>query len=278
MLTASLPYIIVHAMYPYRMPRYCVPFGWAGLVIAVYGAVTFWRWFSGKQKLKTLRIVIQLSALILFVLWAVKIGETLVYAKQQCVPIERIVIISSTVAVAGFFVLRLIRKDKFSMGYLVVPAFLVLAVLSTATTTGFVMGDGQRGANFREIGLWFLENAAEDDKLMTTMPGFMPIYTGIRRGRFIHPENIKPKDAGDFSALIRECRKRGVTLIAWDSRLAASTDDLYYKLWGLDRIALLGAPFYGKKTNQIGPCKLVHIISQGSPKVAIWRIMPEETK
>jgi len=47
-------------------------------------------------------------------------------------------------------------------------------------------------------------------------------------------------------------------------------NDRYYKLWGLDRIQILGKP-----AEQIGPCKLVHVISEGSPGVAIYRIMPE---
>ena len=284
MLTAGIPYVIIHAMYPYRLPRFCIPAAWAAMVIAAYGVITFWQWFVGKPKPKFLIPLLQLIAAIIFVLWAAKIAGvlwvakkagTLTYAQNQCPVISQLTLISALVVVAGFFVLQLVRRQKPSMGWLVVPAFLLLGVVSNAATTGFLMGDGQRDANFKRLGLWFLENAKDDDRMITTMPSWLTIYTGLPIERFEHMANITPQDAKDFSAFIQECRKRKVTLIAWDSRLAGSPNDLYYKLWGLDRIQALAAPFTSRKAEQIGPCRLIHIISEGTPKVAVWRILPE---
>jgi hypothetical protein len=101
----------------------------------------------------------------------------------------------------------------------------------------------------------------------------MPVYSGLPQERFIHISGLKPEDAPGFEGFVRECRERKITLIAWDSRLAGQRDDRYYKLWGLDRIEVLGAPFIGRKVGQIGPCKLEYVISTGSPKMAIYRIM-----
>lgn len=278
MLLVGIPYLTVHAAYPYRMSRFCVPLAWAGLVIAAYGAITFWQWFETRMKPKFLVSVLQSAGAAVFILWAIKIADTLTYAGRQCPVIGRLVVMSSLLVVAGFFALQLVRRCKPSMGWLIAPAFLVLAVVSNATEMGFLMGDGQRGANFKCLGRWFLENAGSDDRMLTTMAGFMPVYTGLPRDRFEHTGNIKPADAKDFSAFIRECRKRGITLIAWDSRLAGRRDDRYYKLWGLDRIEILGALFSGRRVKRIGSCELVHIISEGSPKMVIWRIMPAQTK
>lgn len=283
MLLAGVPYVMIHAIYPYRLSRFCVPAAWAGLIIAAYGLVTFWRWFVSKPKPKFLIPVLQLIAAIIFVLWAVRIAGilwaskntgTLTYAQNRCPLISQLTLISVLVVVAGFFVLQLLRRQKPSMGWLIVPTFLVLAVVSNAATTGFLMGDGQSNANFKRLGLWFLENAEDDDRMITTMPGWLPIYTGLPIERFDHTGNILPRDAKDFPAFIQGCGKRNVTLIAWDSRLAGAPNDRYYKLWGLDRIQALGAPFLGRKADRIGPCQLIHIISEGSPKIAIYRILP----
>jgi hypothetical protein len=272
MLLAGIPYVMLHAIYPYRLPRFCVPAAWAGLIIAAYGLVTFWRWFVGKQKPEFLIPVLQLIAAAIFVLWAVKILATLDYAQARyCPVIERLALISSLVTVAGFFGLQLIRRRKPSMKWLIIPAFLFLAVVSNAATTGLTMGNGQSNANFKRLGLWFLENAEDDDRMITTMPVWMRIYTGLPSERFEHMVNIPPLEAKDFPAFIQECRKRNITLIAWDSRLAGKPDGLYYKLWGLDRIKVLGAP----KGEGTGPCQLVHVIREGSPLVAVYRIMPE---
>jgi hypothetical protein len=271
MLLAGIPYVMVHAIYPYRLPRFCVPSAWAWLIISAYGTITFWRWFVGKQKPKFLIPVLQLIAAVIFVLWAVKILATLDYAQRRyCPVIERLALISSLVTVCGFLGLQLIRRRKPSMKWLIIPAFLVLSVVSNAATTGLTMGNGQSNANFKRLGLWFLKNAEKDDRMITTMPVWMWIYSGLPLERFEHTGNIKPLEAKDFPAFIQECRKRNITLIAWDSRLERKPDDLYYKLWGLDRIKILGNP-----AKQIGPCKLVHIIREGSPGVAVYRIMPE---
>lgn len=274
MLLAGIPYVMVHAIYPYRLARFCVPVQWIGLVIAAYGALVFWQWFAAKPKPKFLVPVLQLAGAVIFIVWAIKIADTLKFAKRQCPVLGQLVTMSSILVVVGFVILQVTRRGKPSLRWLIVPAFLVLAVVSNGTTTGFLMGSGQSGANFKRLGLWFYENAKADDRMLTTMPSWMPIYTDLPIERFEHPVNIPPEQAKDFPALIRECRKLNVTLIAWDSRLAGSPNDRYYKLWGLDRIQPLGAPFYGRRVDRVGPCKLVHIIADGSPKIAVYRIMP----
>ncbi len=284
MLLAGVPYVLVHAIYPYRLSRFCMPAAWAGLIIAAYGAVTLWQWFIKKPKPKFLIPAVQLIGAVIFVLWATKIAGilwfskkagTLTHAQNRCPVISQLTIISALVVVAGFFILQLVRRHKPSTRWLIIPAFLVLAVVSNAATTGFLMGDGQRNVNFKRLGQWFFENAGDNDRMITTMPGFLPIYTSMPIKRFAHTGNILPQDAEDFPAFIRECRKRNITLIAWDSRLAGAPNDRYYKLWGLDRIQVLCAPFTGRKVDRIGPCKLIHIISEGSPKIAVYRILPE---
>ncbi len=274
MLLAGVPYVIVHAIYPYRMSRFCIPAAWIGLVIAAYGAVILWQWLSAKPEGKVFANVLKIVGLVLFIIWTVKLTETLSYAERQCPGIQRLVIISSCVLVAGFFAMQFVHRSRPKLGWLVVPVFLVLTVVSNGAGTGFLMGDGQNGANFKRLAFWFLENADENDKMVTTMAGFMPVYSGLPQDRFIHISGLKPEDAPGFEGFVRECRKKKITLIAWDSRLAGRRDDRYYKLWGLDRIEILGSPFMGRKVQFIGPCKLVHIFATGSPKMAIYWIIP----
>jgi len=204
----------------------------------------------------------------------IKIADTFTYARRNCPPVHTLAIAACAVTVVGFFVIQILRRVKFSLAYMVVPLFLVMAVTSNAVTTGFTMGDGKTDANFKTLGEWFLENAGKNEKLVTTMPGFLPIYTGLPQERFIHTGNIKVEDANSFGAFVNECRKLGVTYIAWDSRLAGNRNDLYYKLWGLDRIEILASPFLGKRVSTIGQCQLVKVLQEGNPKIAIYRIMP----
>ena len=275
LLLQGVPYVIVHAMYPYRLDRFCIPLAWAGMLIAFYGAVSSWRWFDSKPKPRWFVPAAQSAALALFVLWSARLAPTLTIAGKRCPVIVQLVIISSIVCVAGFGVLEYIRRSKFTLGRLVVPAFIVLAVINTGITTGFVMGDPQANTNFRRLYLWFEETARPDEKLVTTMAGFGPLYTKLPRERFVHIGQITPDQAKDFDAFVERCRELGATLIAWDSRLYGQNNDLYFKTWGLDRWDVLAAPFLGKRVTRIGQCQLVHIIADGTPKIAVWRITPK---
>lgn len=275
MLIAGIPYVIVHAMYPYRMPRYCLPFAWAGLLLSAYAMSSFWRWFKNKPKPPFIIPMIHLAGALLFSIWAVTLLKSLKVAELYCPVIMRLVVIAAVLIVAGFIVLQLIQRKRTSTAWLVAPAFLVVAVFSNAVTTSFTMGDGQQGANFKVLAEWFLENAEENDQMISTMPGYVALYAKMTRERFPHTGWIKPEQAEDFEGFVNECRRRGITLIAWDSRLTRQVNDRYYKEWGLDRLEYLGAPFGGYTGKQIGQCRLIHLIRDGSPKIAVYRIMPE---
>jgi len=275
MLLVIAPYILVHAVYPYRLERYCVPAAWAILTVAVYGAIVLRQRFAAGPKPKFLVPALQIAGAVIFIIWSIKASDTLHFAQKKCPALERLVAASAIVSVAGFFAVNLVRRCRPSAGWLVMPAFLVLAVVSSGATSGFLMGNGQDGANFKKLAQWFLKNAGPDDMMLTTMAGFMPIYSGLPAERFVHISSIKPEDANDFTSFVQKCRQRKITIIAWDSRLAGRRNDLYYKLWGIDRVEVLGGPFLGKKTDAIGGCRLVQTISDGTPKIAVWRIVSE---
>lgn len=276
MLITAVPYIIIHALWPYRLPRFCVPVLWSLVLIAAYGAFILWGWLRTKNTLKLIIIIGQLLLTVVFILWTVTIANTIDYAHRQCPVVWLIVTITSIVVVAAFFVMQLIYRSKVRLGWLVVPAFLVLSVFSNGATLGMVMGDGQTGIGYKHLGEWFYENAQEDDRMITAMSNYMSMYTGLSANRFVRVESIKLTDAKDFPSFIQQCQKRKITLIAWDSwSVSNGGRNRYYKLWGLDRIEVLSAPLRGHKVSQIGPCKLVQLLTEGSPQIAIYRIMAE---
>ncbi len=279
MLVAGVPYVLVHAVYPYREARFCVPMAWAGLIIAVYGAKSVldlvrkkWRaWPYAKPALEVVAAGFS-------VVWAIRVGHTLTYGieKKACPGIGTMVCWSAAIAVAGYLGYEWLRAARPGLHWVVVPAFLVLAGVSSGIEVAAVMGDGKVLTSFKTLSLWFKENARPDDRMVTNMPGYLPIYTGLPKDRFVHTGSITPEAAPDLPAFVRECRRMGVTLIAWDSGLANNTKDRYYQLWGLDRITPLGWPLEGERISQIGPCRLVHLIPDEWPSIAVWRITPAE--
>jgi hypothetical protein len=183
---------------------------------------------------------------------------------------------SVAIAVAGYLEYEWLRAARAGLHWLVVPAFLVLAVISSGAETAALMGDGKVLTGFKTLSLWFKKNARPDDRMVTNMPGYLPIYTGLPRDRFVHTAAITPEAAPDLPGFVEECRRMGVTLIAWDSGLAGNRRDRYYQLWGLDRITALGRPLKGERINRIGSCRLVYLIPDEWPQIAIWRITPSQ--
>ncbi len=272
MLITAVPYILIHAVYPYRLSRFCVPVQWVIFLVAAYGLQIIYRKLFAENKRKVLRSILSITVGIVFILWAIKIGESFLNARRICPQIFLASIITLILALVGFVIIEIIRKPAISPGWLLVPVFLFMAVLSSGSNTGLWMNN-KADLNFKKLAEWFLENAEENDKMITTMPSFMTMFNGLPEDRFISSGSISREDANDFADYIEKCKEDGITLIAWDSRIK-NPDDLYYKVWGLNRIEALAAPFVGMKVDMIGRCKLIHVISDGDPKIAIYRIMP----
>jgi hypothetical protein len=277
-LVTGVPYVVIHAVYPYRLERFCVPVAWAGLIIAVYGArqiVAFpqnpwpaWRWVGS---------ILLVGAAPLFVVWALGVALTLnagIELKKVSPMLGATVCWSEITAIAGYLGYEWVRGARRGLHWLAVPAFLALAIVSSGTLTGKVMGDGKHLMSFKTLSLWFKDHARPGDKLVTTMPDYMPIYTGLPLDSFVQTGSISRETAPDFPSFIQACRQRGATLLAWDSRLEGSHSPSYGR-WGLDRIAPLAAPFTDEPAERIGSCQLMQVVSEEWPLIAVWRILPE---
>jgi hypothetical protein len=276
----AIPYALIHAVYPYRMERYCVPVAWAGLIVAVYGARQMVAFLQGRWAAwRSIRAMVLVGAAPLFLVWALGIALTLdagMQLKKVTPALGAAVCWSEIVAIVGYLGWEWVRGARRGLHWLAVPAFLALAVVSSGMLTGKVMGDGKYLMTFKTLSFWFQDNARPGDKMVTTMPHYLRVYTGLPSDSFVQTGSIPPETAPDFPSFIRACRQMGVTLIAWDSRLVGNPEDRYYKLWGLDRLEPLGQPFTDQPTERIESCGLVFVISNDWPKIAVWRILPQK--
>jgi hypothetical protein len=279
LLATAVPYVLVHAVYPYRAPRFCTPMAWAGLLLAAYGVRSGWmllqeRWSAWAR----VKAVLQVSGGLWFAVWVAGIGLTLKAAVERkiCPGIGLAVGASVAVAVLGYLRYEWLRGTQRGLRRLTVPIFLVLAIVSSGTWTAILMRDGRQFAGFKTLSLWFRDNAQAGDRIVTTLPDYLRIYADLPADRFVQTGAITRETAPDFPAFLAACRRVGVTLIAWDSRLAANPQDRYYQLWGLDRISPLKAPFVDRRVTRIASCQLVRCFSEDSPLIAVWLILPED--
>jgi hypothetical protein len=279
LLVTAVPYVLVHAAYPYRMPRFCIPMAWAGLILAAYGVRSAWRFLQQRWcAWERVKAVLQVSGTLWFAVWAAGIGLTLKAGVERkvCPGIGLAVGGSVAVAVLGYLRYEWLRGTQRGLRWVTVPVFLVLAIVSSGTRTASLLRDGRQLAGFKTLSLWFRDNAEAGDRMVTTLPHYVRIYAGLPADRFVQTGAITRETAPDFPAFLAACRRLGVTLIAWDSRLVANPQDRYYRLWGLDRISPLKAPFIDRRVTRIASCQLVRCFSEDFPLIAVWLILPED--
>jgi hypothetical protein len=65
------------------------------------------------------------------------------------------------------------------------------------------MGDGKALQNFKDLSLRFREDEEPGDKMMTNMPHYMPLYSGLPAERFVHTGSIPRRQRRISLALLR---------------------------------------------------------------------------
>ncbi|MFA6185827.1 MAG: hypothetical protein WC770_01265 [Phycisphaerae bacterium] len=278
MLIIAVPYILIHAFYPWRLDRFCVPMAWVVLIIAAFGVSRLWQYLKKTVNNSVVISAIQFFGALIFAVWAYALCDTLTAVNQACPPLFKLTVSSIILVCVGFFIIQILARKSFSTQWLIVPAFLVLAIISNAIGTGITMSNGQKGINFQRLAKWFAQNAKDNENMATTMAGFMPFYCGLPDERFLHTSKVTGEDGNDFSSFIKSCDKHNITYIAWDARSGALRHEYFYKLWKFDKIDILGAPFYGQRVDAIGRCKLIQIFSSGEPQIAVYKILPDTSK
>jgi hypothetical protein len=152
--------------------------------------------------------------------------------------------IAALLIIAGWLCLGMKRPVR----DVLVLTLLLLVVVSNQRRLVPVMGNGQEDLEFKLLADWYRDHAGPQDKLVTTYAGILELFLPDRKADIIHMAEVK---ADDFQTFIANCRRRGVTHIAWDSRLGTHPENRYYAYYGLASVASLA------QAQSSGPYELV---------------------
>jgi hypothetical protein len=283
MLISAIPYVLIHAAYPYRLARFCVPAAWVGTICVFYGLLWLWQKINQKQTLRIVCIIMSIPLFFILLFWSLHLFETLKYAQNYCPRITRTFWIACAITLPGVILMSYLVDRKMRLSWLILSTFCLLTLVSNAASTGFLMGKGDTDAGFISLARWYAANAGPSDRMITTMSSYMPLFSGKPENQFVHISNVGAS-AKSFEDFIRICRSQKITLIAWDSRLASHSSDRYYKLWGLEHIEILGLPYSkmspDKKKQTLAQFRqqlnlsLETLIQDQRPVFAVYRIGP----
>lgn len=271
LLLFVIPYFIIHAMYPYPIPRFHSTISAIILLIVLFGLQSLWKAINKNERIPAPIIaIVLLCVIVVSLFWAMSI---LPYFKY----IHRISIRSVSLPYVAIFVVFIllaadffIHKKKKLLKKITVLVVMSLVIISNQFTLARVVGNGESDIEFKYLLDWYIKNAKPGEKMALTVPIILQTMAPEYKDNFIHTQNI---DANNPNEFVQECYKKGITYVAWDSRMGLTPNDHYYGYWKMKNIAPLG------RAGDIGPYKFITQIKANERRyVNVFRLKPQVGK
>ncbi len=264
MLIFFVPYFIVHAKYPYPIHRYYATVFGIVMLIGIYGVVGFWslvRRFLPRLAVLCVQTLLLITCLIwTLTLWGYLPRIATMSMASVWLPYVSILVIAIAFA-AGLYICR---KNIFTR--IVVLSLMLLMIISNQFTIAVVLGNGDRDIEFKYLTDWYCQNAKPNEKLVTTVPIILTIMAPQYKDNFIHTNTF---DANSPEEFVRQCYERGITYVAWDSRMGLTPGNVYYKSWKMENIAPLAVG------RDIGPYQFITQFRVDQRKyINLYRLRP----
>ena len=268
LLIFFVPYILLHAVHAFVIPRFCATVYWIPLFICVYGLQNCWKLIVKKSGLSNdLVRVLQGIALAVAFIWFISATLYLPEWARQSPKLSSLPYVAVGVVALLFGAKGLLHKGKGLLRDYAVAVFVCFVIVSNQSVLAAVVGDGKRDIEFKLLADWYVASAQRGEKMVSTMSNILEIFAPDHKGNFVHMATMK---AGNPSEFIRDCYRKDITYVAWDSRLGyargLAIGGLYYKLWGMDSTAMLD------KTRSIGPYEFITQIGRGKRFINVFHL------
>ena len=263
LLIFFVPYFLLHAYYPYPIPRFHSTIFWIALLISLFGLKQFWLIVKDKLKLPIPMIrICQIAVLFIAVLSIIPLVSYLNRLTAICQAVKYLPFVVIFAFVLIVLVMGIIYKAKYIFPNLATAAVMVLIVLSSQFSIAPLLGDGKQDVEFKYLADWFVDNAKSDEKMAVYMVGVVKIFAPEIETCFVgFPSADSPQE------LVEKLRQERITYVVWASREGLSRDHYGYHKQKLDtNIPFLAAP----KDN--GPYKFVTQIKRERGLVNIFRL------
>jgi hypothetical protein len=263
LLLFFVPYFILHACYPYPLPRFHSTIVWIVMMICWLGLQSVWRTAAGKLHIpRQVVLVIQVLVTAIVIVWLT--GLVPYMSKIASFSLR-----STSMPYAAMAVVLLISIGRFYTGKIkalpgiaAVIAVMGLMIVSNQFALVRLLGDGQREVEFRQLAEWYIKNAKPAERIALYNCGTAQLFAGKYADNFTSlPKADSPEQ------LTEELYKEGVTYAVWATREGMSAQHTGYKLLNLDKnLAFLSKP------RSIGPYEFVTQVGSDKGYVNIFRL------
>jgi hypothetical protein len=264
------------ALRTHTRTRYAIPIAWMTLLLCIYGLIGLWRLVTDSKLLDNLKApftntgprlprpivnALQIFVIAVAIIWfcglvALLPKITAFSTKSASVPYVAIALVAAVV------IARIrVYKTRCILANFAAAALMCLMIVSSQFSLAQQLGNGNADAEFKQLAQWYLQNAEPGEKLVTTLPNVVSLFALEHKQNFIRVSADTPEK------FVKKCYRADVDYVTWDSRIGFSTNDKYYKQWGIASIAMLSKP------RSVGPFEFLHQVKQSDRRlINIFRL------
>ena len=269
-------YVFAHSQRLHSQHRYTVPVIWLTLLLCTYGLQAIWRIVNLKHWIPCiiewgLRITVIVGSLVF-------VGLTLPAAFTDTAREMSIrtadfrvlpVTLSVTFVIAGSLIALRQRTTVLSSLATASICAVVLTSYHFTTIQSHMVGNGDNDKEFKLLADWYIENAAPGERMLTTMHGTLKTLLPDHTKAFHHVRNLT--GVRNLERVADKAREANMTYLVWDSRIGLASQNSYYKIWGMEKIAPLS------RGRSVGSFEFVETLRLNQRRyVHIYRILPRQ--
>ena len=193
-----------------------------------------------------------------------------------------------------FIVRRILYSRRWFLRDLTIAAVVFPMLVSNHFSVARYVGDGQRDVEFVQLVDWFRHHAKPGEKIVTSLSQCMRVRAPDLADSFVHMYDTAHDNPAAFAL---DCLAKGITYVAWDSRISSVPSNWYYKKLHLDKTAMLRRPqsiaisdpseaakngrpkpvaYYEYLTRMGSKYRYIHVFRLRSAKPTRHRIIPTE--
>jgi hypothetical protein len=260
-----VPYFVLHAYYPYPLPRFHSTIFWIALLVAWFGLQSAGGLLVRKARMPLpITVLLQMVVIIVTGAWFVSFIPYFHQAaaiSPTSASMPYVTMFAAAVIVAGRI---LVERFRGIPRHLCVASVLCLVITSNQFMLAQLLGDGKREIEFKQLGEWFAANGQPGEKL-AVYQNDTQLFAGKNAANVVgFPKATSPRE------LVDKLRQQGVTYVVWATREINSQHYPDYRYAGLDKnIAFLNKP------RSIGCYEFVGQIGSERGYVNVFRLKGE---
>ncbi|MHC4344658.1 MAG: hypothetical protein ACYSUP_08240 [Planctomycetota bacterium] len=264
LLIFFVPYFVLHALYPYPLPRFHTNIFWIALLICWFGFQSGWGLLDKNGRVpRAATLVLQGLSATIAVIWLFSLLPHLAEVSRRASPTSFSLPYVAMLLVTAVFAGRVyVYRARHLLRELCILGLTCLVIASNHFGLVGLVRDGQKEVEFKQLAEWYTANARPDEKLGVYMAGVVRMFTPD------HAEYIVrlPK-ADNPQKFIEACYENDITYVVWATREGARGGHTGYRQTGLDRnIAAL------RNARDTGPYEFVTQVGSKNAWVNIFRL------